>query len=109
MFGHNLAVIHGKIESSIEMEEILNKEEQEVLNAVYFTETYAHIKEETNLPAGILNDCIRNLLALKYISAMIWNEEQSDYKRSFIYDSDRLESYSFVITRLGLQAHTGIK
>lgn len=79
--------------------------ELDILNALYFTEPHAHIVEEVEASPQVINDCLRNLLAHKFISAMIWNDEKSDYVMSFMYDSDNLEQYSFVSTKLGLEAH----
>jgi hypothetical protein len=36
---------------------------------------------------------------------MKWDEEKREYVRSFIYDSDNMNAYSYMATKEGLMAH----
>ena len=50
-------------------------------------------------------DVLKSLIQRKLVVAMFWNEELQEYKRSFIYDSDNMNAYSYLATKEGLLAH----
>jgi len=83
----------------------LTEIEYDILNTVYFVETYDKILEEVNYPANIVADSVKFLIRMKYISPMRLDPKTKDYVRSFMYDSDNMRAYRYIITREGLEAH----
>jgi hypothetical protein len=83
----------------------LTEVEYDILNVVYFVETYDKILEEVNYPANIVADSVKFLIRMKYISPMRLDPKTKDYVRSFMYDSDNMRAYRYIITREGLEAH----
>ena len=77
----------------------------EILNCIYFVEPFEKIIEEVDYPANIVADVLKSLIQRKLVVAMCWNEELQEYKRSFIYDSDNMNAYSYLATKEGLLAH----
>lgn len=80
--------------------------EYDILNAVYFVEPFKHIVEECNEKPAIVADVLKILIHKKYIVPMRWDEEKTDYVRSFIYDTDDMNQYHYLATKEGLKAHT---
>ena len=79
--------------------------EYEILNCLYFVEPFDKITEELSYPPTVVRDVLRNLIHKKLVVAMLWVEEIQDYKKSFIYVSDNMFAYSYLITKDGLLAH----
>jgi hypothetical protein len=52
-------------------------------------------------------DCLKHLIAKKYVVAMRFDEEKQDYIKSFIYDADDMNAYSYLATKDGMLAHNG--
>jgi hypothetical protein len=50
-------------------------------------------------------DVLKSLIQKRLVSAMLWDENLQEYKRSFIYDSDNMNAYSYLATKEGLLAH----
>lgn len=87
------------------MGEQLSNIEYDILSAVYFVESFDHILEECKESAAVVGDVIKQLIHKKYIVAMRWDEEKTEYVRSFIYDSDNMRAYHYLATKDGLVAH----
>jgi len=79
----------------------------DILNALYFVEPFEKIMEEVAAPPKIVADCLKHLIAKKYVVAMRFDEEKQDYIKSFIFDSDDMNAYSYLATKDGLLAHNG--
>jgi len=79
--------------------------EFDILNAVYFIEPFDKILEEVHYPENIVADSLKFLITHKYVSAMKWDAKLSTHVRSFIYDTDNMRAYSYLITKDGLLAH----
>ena len=83
----------------------LTQVEYDVLNELYFVETFDKILEEVNSPSNIVKDSLRFLIEHKFVTAMRWDESQNEYVRSNIYDGDNMHAYAYVATRKGLLEH----
>jgi len=79
--------------------------EYDILNTVYFVETYDKILEEVEFPANIVADSLKFLIRAKLVSPMKLDPKRKDYVRSFMYDRDNMRAYRYIITREGLEAH----
>jgi hypothetical protein len=79
--------------------------EYDILNALYFVEPFEKIVEEVNGSANIIADSLKQLIDLRYVVAMRWDEDQNDFVRSFIYDADNMHAYHYLATKEGLMAH----
>lgn len=77
----------------------------DILNSIYFVEPFEKILEEVCAPPKIVADCLKQLIAKKYVVAMRFDEEKQDYVKSFIYDADDMHAYSYLATKEGLLAH----
>lgn len=87
------------------MEQQLSEIEYEILDAIYFVEPFENILAECSAPANIVADVLKQLIHKKYVVAMRYDEAKEDYVRSFIYDSDNMNAYSYLATKEGLLAH----
>jgi hypothetical protein len=87
------------------MNEPLTDIEYDILNAIYFVESFEHILEECKEKPAIVADVIKQLIHKKYIVPMRWDEEKTEYIRSFIYDTDDMRAYHYLATKEGLIAH----
>lgn len=87
------------------MTERLSDIEYDILNAVYFVEPFENILKECNEKEPVIADVLKQLIHKKYIVPMKWDEEKSEYIRSFIYDSDDMRAYNYLATKEGLIAH----
>ncbi len=83
----------------------LTEVEYDILNAVYFVESFDKIIEDVKYPVNILADSLKFLIRKKLVSPMRWDEKRSEFVRSFMYDSDNMRAYRYIITREGLEAH----
>ncbi len=87
------------------MNEPLTDIEYDILNAVYFVEPFEHILQECTEKPAVVADVLKQLIHKKYIVPMLWDEEKSEYVRSFIYDTDDMNRYHYLATKEGLLAH----
>lgn len=87
------------------MESQLTDIEYDVLNAIYFVESFEHIVSECARPPAIVGDVLKQLIHRKYVVPMRWDEEKTEFVRSFIYDTDNMNAYSYLATKEGLMAH----
>ena len=83
----------------------LTEIEYDILNAVYFVESFDKIIEDVKYPVNILADSLKFLIRKKFVSPMKWDEKRNEFVRSFMYDSDNMRAYRYIITREGLEAH----
>jgi len=88
------------------MDKELTDIEYDILNAIYFVESFDHILEECKEKPAVVGDVLKQLIHKKYVVAMKWDEDKKEFMRSFIYDSDDMRAYHYLITKEGLSAHT---
>lgn len=79
--------------------------EYEILSALYFVEPFEKILEEVDASANIVADSLKQLIDMRYVAPMRWDEERKEYVRSFIYDADDMNAYHYLATKEGLMAH----
>ena len=89
------------------MNEELNDIQFDILDSVYFVESFANILEEVGVSIPVLVDELRTLIDKGWIQVMQYEEDKGDYMRTAIFDTDHLENYSFLATREGLMKHNG--
>ena len=87
------------------MKEPLTNIEYDILNAVYFVEPFENILKECNEKEPVIADVLKQLIHKKFIIPMKWDEEKSEFIRSFIYDSDNMRAYNYLATKEGLTVH----
>lgn len=83
----------------------LNDVEYDILNAIYFVESFDHILEECKEKPAVVADVLKQLIHKKYVVPMKWDDEKTEYVRSFIYDTDDMRAYFYLATKEGLLAH----
>lgn len=79
--------------------------EFEILNCLYFVEPFDKILEEVSASPAVITDGLKTLIHKKMVVPMKWDEEKQDYSRSFMYDGDNMNAYSYLATKEGLMAH----
>lgn len=79
--------------------------EYDILNAVYFVESFDHIVEECNVDQYQVADTLKTMISKKWIVPMVFDKEVNDYRRSIFYDSDNMKDFHFMATREGLEVH----
>jgi hypothetical protein len=90
------------------MEHELSDLANDILNALYFVEPFERIVEECNgVNKNIVADELKQLIAKKLVTPMRYDEVEKEYVRSFIYDTDNMNSYHYLATKDGLLAHNG--
>lgn len=82
----------------------LDKFELELLDKVFHSETYENLKGEYSADEYILRDCIRSLARKKLIFILIPGEKEDQWKKSFLYDTDKLHHYKFQASAKGMDA-----
>jgi hypothetical protein len=87
------------------MEKELSELEYEILGSLYFVESFGHILEECKEQPPIVADVLKQLISKKLVVAMKWDDEKTEYVRSFIYDTDDMHAYHYLATKDGLFAH----
>lgn len=87
------------------MNQVLTTIEYDILNALYFVEPFEHILEECKEKPAVVADVLEQLIHKKFVVAMKWDDEKSEYIRSYIYDKDNMKAYSYLATKEGLMAH----
>lgn len=81
----------------------------QILDSLYFVETFAHIVEEANEPPAVVKDEIRTLIDKGLVQVMMFDEEKGDFRRTTIFDADNIQDYSFLATKDGLLKHNGFR
>jgi len=81
----------------------------QILDSVYFVESFAHIVEEAMEPAAVVKDELRTLIDRGYIQVMMFDQNKGDFSRTTIYDADNIQDYSFLATKDGLLKHNGFR
>jgi len=87
------------------MNEKLSDIEYDVLNAIYFVESFNTILEECKYPQNVVADVLKQLIAKKFVTSMQFDEEKQEFKKTFYYDSDNMHAYHYLATKEGLLAH----
>ena len=86
----------------------LDELEFDILDAIYFVESFEHIVEECREKnKNVIADALKQMIHKKWVVAMQFDEEKNDYVRSFIYDSDDMNAYHYLATKEGLLVHNG--
>ncbi len=81
----------------------------QILDSLYFVETFAHVLEEAEVPVPILVDELRTMIDRGWVQVMQFDGEKGDYIRTAIFDTDHLEDYAFLATKDGLLKHNGFR
>ena len=89
------------------MRDEMNEVQFQILDAVYFVESFDNIFEEVGEPKPVLIDELRNLIDKGWLQVMEYSSAQSDYVRTAIFDTDNLDQYYFLATKEGLLKHNG--
>ncbi len=80
----------------------LDRYESEVLELIVHAEPFDSILSEFSGSAYILGDCLRSLLRKNLIHLYEWEPHQNTWKRTRLYDADRLSEYRYQLSALGM-------
>lgn len=86
----------------------LDQFETEILDKLFHPESYRHLKEEYSADEYILRDCLRSLARKKLMYVMI-PDGPDKWRKSFVYDTDKLQHYRFQLTSKGFDYLSTIK
>jgi hypothetical protein len=90
------------------MDTDLTPTQSQVLESLFFVEPFDKIVEETGLPAAVVADELKHLIARRWVQVMTFNAEAGDFLPTAIYDGDRLQNCYFLATREGLMLLHGL-
>ncbi|MEM7658566.1 MAG: hypothetical protein AAF399_20750, partial [Bacteroidota bacterium] len=93
--------------SNRNMSEPLNDLQFQILDSLYFVESFRHVVEEADVPVPFVVDELRNLIDQGLVQVMQFDEDSGDYLRTIIFDTDHLDEYHFLATKDGLLKHNG--
>ena len=89
-------------------EEALNDLQFDIIDCLYFVEPYTNIVEEVGKPEPHIRDELRTLIDRGYVNVLVFDEENADYNKTAIYDSDNMQDYFYLASKDGLLKHNGI-
>ncbi|WNJ20150.1 hypothetical protein [Pontibacter sp. G13] len=85
----------------------LNDLQFQILDSLYFVESFDHVVEEAGEPIPHVVDELRTLIDKGLVQVMSFDDSVQDYVRSSIFDTDNLNQYHFLATKQGLMLHNG--
>lgn len=91
------------------MNEELTELQFQLLDSLYFVERFEHVLEESGEKRPVVVDELRTMIDRGWIQVMAFDEEEGDYRRTQIFDTDHLEEYAFLATKEGLLKHNGFR
>ncbi len=86
----------------------LNDTQFAILDTLYFVESYAHILEDTGIAEAVVRDEIKQMVDKGWIHVYQFDEDEGDFVRTRIYDSDNMHEYHFLASKDGLLKHNGV-
>lgn len=89
------------------MNDELNDVQFQILDSVYFVESFQNILEESGEPVPVVVDELRTMIDRGWLQVMTFDEGKGDFVRTAIFDTDHLENYHFLATKAGLLKHNG--
>lgn len=89
------------------MNEELNDIQFQILDSVYFVESFSSLRDEVSTSEAILVNELRLLIDKDWVQVMVFDKQKEDFIRTAIFDTDHLEDYHFLVTRNGLMKHNG--
>ena len=91
------------------MNEELTELQFEILDSLYFVETFEHVLEESGTTRPIVVDELRTMIDRGWVTVMLYDEEKGDYTRTSIYDTDNMNEYFYLASKDGLLKHNGFR
>lgn len=85
----------------------MNEVQWQILDSVYFVESFEHILEEVDSTRPIVADELKIMIDKGWIQVMEFNEEAGDYVKTIFYDTDDMHAYRYLATKQGLLKHNG--
>lgn len=86
----------------------LNDVQFDILDALYFVESYAHVLADTDFhPEPVVRAELKTLIDRGWVQVMYFDEAKGDYARTGIYDLDNMHELFFLATKEGLLRHNG--
>jgi hypothetical protein len=79
----------------------------QLLDSLYFVESFAHVVEEAEAPVPVVIDELRTMIDRGWVQVMEFDRQKGDYVRTAIYDSDHMDRYHYLATKEGLMRHNG--
>jgi len=86
---------------------MITEEQYKILDVLYFVEPLEKIIEETGLAKSIVINELKDLIALKFVQVMVFDEKAQDYLPTYFVGGDEMAAFSYLASRKGLLAHTG--
>ncbi len=77
--------------------------EIQVLDRLTFAEEYRNLFQELGIPGNVLADVLRGLIRKKMVYPVREGAGTEMQRRSFIYDTDDLHAYRYMISGKGMK------
>ncbi|MCS7085835.1 MAG: helix-turn-helix domain-containing protein [Bacteroidia bacterium] len=77
----------------------------QILDVLYFAESFDSIVEETGLPRSLVKEELKELISKGWVCALKYDEGARDWTPSAFYDLE--QDFKYMATREGLMRHAG--
>ena len=84
----------------------LNEVQFDILDNLYFVESYENVLADVDHPEPIIRDELRTMIDKGWVHVMEFDEKSGDYLRTPIYDTDNMKEYHYLASKEGLLRHT---
>lgn len=84
----------------------LNSIQYRILDRLYFTEPFENLLAEVSEPEPIVADELKTLIMKGYVQVMDYDQENGNWKKSLIYDTDNMRAFSYRATNGGIEQHS---
>lgn len=79
----------------------------QILDSIYFVESFTHILEEAGEPVPVVIDELRTMIDRGWVQVMEFDPRKGDYTRTAFFDTDQMDRYHYLATKEGLLRHNG--
>jgi hypothetical protein len=76
-----------------------------ILDTLYFPEPFENVVQEVPHSRPVVLAELRELLQVRFVQALRWDDTARDYLVTPFVDYDRLAEFRFLATKTGLMAH----
>ena len=80
--------------------------EFDILDELYFVETFENLQKKLNLDKKILSKCLKQLLENGWIKC--FSENREEIFTDLTHFEEKFDKYSYLATKAGLKAHNEV-
>lgn len=79
---------------------VLNEIQQQIVNALTFTEPFETLVEEIRQPEAVIADELKTLIDRRHVQVM--DDSSGAFQKIFYYDTDNMRAFHYQATSRGL-------